>query len=171
MSGQWDQQGGLTIPTLKIGTTDVTNSLTAIAKSPITVYAAGTAYSLTATVAAVTFGTTSPAIVINAAGTYTLSCRVNLKYNGATFAAARTATMKLTRTNESSADITGASTAVVTAIVTTVTQTFMIIELPSVIYTTTNTDDAIALFGSLDVVPTAGSLDVVEASIIARRIS
>jgi hypothetical protein len=40
-----------------------------------------------------------------------------------------------------------------------------------VLYTTTNTDDAIALFGSLDVVPSAGSLDAVEASIVAVRLA
>lgn len=45
-----------------------------------------------------------------------------------------------------------------------------IYELPDVIYTTSNKDDIIQVWGSTDVVPTAGSLDAVEASIIATKL-
>lgn len=134
---------------------------------PRTVYAAGTVYALTATQAAVTFGTTSPSLVLDKPGRWKLKGRVVLKYNAATFAAVRTATMKLRRTNNTATDVANSSTAVQTDIVTTKTMTLMVVTLPEVVYGTPNYDDAIALFGALDVIPTAGSLDVVEASIVA----
>lgn len=134
-------------------------------------YAAGTAYALTSTPAALDFGTTDPSIAITTAGTYRIKARVNLKYNGATFAAVRTITLKLRRTNNTAADLTNSSAVVTTAIITTLTQTLMSLELPEVVYTTANTDDAITIFGSIDVVPSVGSLDVVEASIHAVRVA
>lgn len=136
----------------------------------VAVNAAGTAYSLTATPAALTFGTTSPTIVIDKAGTYLIVARVNLKYNGATFAASRTATLKLRRTNNTAADLTGGTTALATDIVTTKTFTFSAGMLPPIIYTTSQTTDSISIFGSLDVVPTAGSLDATEANIVVVRL-
>lgn len=134
------------------------------------VTAAGTAYVLTNTAAALDFGTTDPSLVINKAGTYLLLARFNLKYNGATFAAARTVTMKLRRTNNTPADLTGGTTVLTTDIITTKTFTFVAGGLPAVIYTTTNVDDAITIFGDVNTVPTAGSLDAVEANIVAVRL-
>jgi hypothetical protein len=130
-------------------------------------YAAGTVYSFTNAQAAITFGTTQPAITIAKAGTYRLRARVNVKYNGATFAAPRTLTLKIRRTNNTPGDVTNAITAVVTAIVTTTTGTFLVVDLPDVLYSTSNTDDALTIYGGLDTAPTDGSLDAVEASIIA----
>lgn len=137
---------------------------------PLTVYAAGTAYALTNTAAALDFGTTDPSKVINKAGTYLLFPRVNLKYNAATFAASRTVTLKLRRTNNTAADLSNGSMTALTDIITTKTYTFGAFNLPPVIYTTTNLDDAITIFGDVSVVPTAGSLDAVEASIVAVRL-
>lgn len=139
-------------------------------KTPLTVYAAGTAYSLTATSAALVFGTTSPAKVIDAPGVYLLLARVRVDYNGATFAAVRTGTLKLRRTNNTAADLTNGSTSFKTDIITTLTYTLADIFLPPVIYTTTASDDAITIFGDISVVPTAGSLDCVEAEIVAVRL-
>lgn len=133
-------------------------------------YAAGTAYSLTAVSAALDFGTTDPSVVINKAGTYLLFGRVNLKYTAATFAASRTATLKLRRTNNTAADLTNGSMTALTDIITTLTYTMGVFNLPPVVYTTTNTDDAITIFGDVSVVPTAGSLDAVEASVVAVRL-
>lgn len=132
--------------------------------------AAGTAYSLTATSAALDFGTTDPSITINRAGTYLILSRVNLKYNAATFAASRTATLKLRRTNNTATDLTNGSTSVATAIITTITALFGVIILPPVLYNTTRTDDVVTIFGDVDVVPSAGSLDATEASIVAIRL-
>lgn len=136
----------------------------------VTVYAAGTAYSLTNTAAALDFGTTDPSVVINKAGTYMLTARVNLEYAGATFAANRTVTIKLRRTNNTAADLTNATTALGTNIVTTVNGVLAIVNIPVVIYTTTNTDDAIAVYGDVSVVPTAGALNATEANIVAVRL-
>lgn len=133
------------------------------------VYAAGTAYALTATPAALDFGTTDPGIVLTVPGRYRIRGRVNLKYNGATFAAGRTVTLKFRRTNNTAADLTNGSTGVVTGIVTTVTESFMIVELPEISYSTTASDDAITIFGDVSVVPSAGSLDCVEANLFAER--
>jgi hypothetical protein len=133
------------------------------------VHAAGTAYSLTATPAKLDFGTTDPSFTLVNAGTYLLQARVRLDYNAATFAAVRTATLKLRRTNNTAADLTNGSVAAATQIVTTLSGTFIVRSWP-VIYSTANNDDTIEIFGSLDVVPSAGSLDAVEASIIVTKL-
>ncbi len=136
----------------------------------LSVFAAGTAYSLTNTQAALTFGTTSPSLTLNAAGTYLIFARVRLDYNGATFAANRTATLKLRRTNNTPADLTSGSIAALTQIITTLSFTMGDYSWMPAFYTTANTNDAISIFGALDVVPTAGSLDAVEAQIMAIRL-
>ena len=133
-------------------------------------YAAGTAYQLTNTAAAIDLGTTDPAIVLNKAGTYLLLGRVNLAYNAATFAASRTVTLKLRRTNNTAADLTNGSMTALTDIITTLTYTMGVFNLQPVIYTTALLTDAITLFADVSVVPTAGSLDAVEASIVAIRL-
>ena len=150
----------------------VTNLLASapVGAAKFSVYAAGTAYSLTNTAAALNFGTTDPVITIDTAGTYLIMGNVRLDLNGATFAAVRTATVKFRRTNNTAADLTGGTTASKTPIVTTLSHTMATIPLPPVIYTTANTDDAITIFGDVSVVPSAGSLDAVEASIVAVRI-
>jgi len=137
---------------------------------PLSVYAAGTAYALTAVSAAIDFGTTDPSLTISKAGTYLLLGRVSLKYNAATFAASRTVTLKLRRTNNTAADVSNSTITLATDIITTITAEFVVASLPPIVYTTTNLDDAIALYGDVSVVPTAGSLDVIEASIVAVRL-
>lgn len=133
------------------------------------VHAAGTAYSLTATAAKLTFGTTSPGITFAGTGTYRIAATVRLDYNGATFAAVRTATIKLRRTNNTAADLTNGTRAAKTQIVTTLSGTFAIIQVDC-LYTTSGAGDIVELWGSLDVIPTAGSLDAVEADIIITRL-
>lgn len=134
-------------------------------------YSAGTAYALTATPAALTFGTTQPSITITVAGTYRIRGRVVLQYNGATFAASRTVTLKLRRTNNTAADLTNGSTATITSVVTTLTGPFLVITLPDVLYITVNINDAVTIFADVGVVPTVGSLDATEASIHAQRVA
>lgn len=137
-------------------------------KTPLTVYAAGTSYQLTNTPAAVTLGTTSPALTIDAAGIYLILANARVDYNGATFAAVRTGTLKLRRTNNTAADL--ISRSFLTDIITTLSYTLGVIPIPPLIYTTTNSNDAIALYGDISVVPTAGSLDVSQAEIVAVRL-
>ena len=137
--------------------------------APQSVFAVGTVYALTNTAAKLDFGTTDPTLVIPAPGVWLLLARVLLNYNGATFAAVRTATLKLRRTNNTAADVTNGSVALKTQIITTLT-----FSMPTaawqVLYTTANSDDLLELWGSLDVVPTAGSLDAAEASIVACKV-
>lgn len=138
--------------------------------TPLTVYAAGTAYQLTNTSALLNFGTTDPTLVLTSPGVYLLLARVRVDYTGATFAAVRTGTLKLRRTNNTAADIANSTVQYLTDIITTLTYTLEVIDLPPIVYTTTNSDDSISIFGDISVVPTAGSLDTVEASIVAVKI-
>lgn len=134
------------------------------------VYGAGTSYQLTATAAKVDLGTTDPSLTITAAGTYLILAQFRIDYTGATFAASRTVTLKLRRTNNTAADLTNASLSLGTAVVTTFTGTFDTGMIWVPIYVTANATDVIEMWGSVSVVPTAGSLDVVNASIIALKI-
>ncbi len=140
-----------------------------ITSNNLSVYAAGTAYSLTATPAALDFGTTDPTITLTQPGTYLILANCLLKYNGATFAASRTITLKLRRTNNTAADVTNGSAVIDTGVVTTLTSD---LQYPAwwAIYTTPNANDIVTIFGDVSVVPTAGSLDTVAASIVAFRL-
>ena len=137
----------------------------------LSVYAAGTAYSLTNTPALLNFGTTDPSLTITKAGTWLLLGRVNIKYNGATFIASRTVTIKIRRTNNTAADIANTTSAFATGIVTTFTENFAVADMQPVFYTTTNTNDVLEIWGSIDTVPSAGSIDTTEASLIAIRLT
>lgn len=123
----------------------------------LSAYGAGTAYSLTNSAAAIDFGTTDPAIVLDKAGTYQLCGQVNLAYNGATVVA-ETATIKVRRTNNTAADL---SPVVVLdlPVTTTLTHTYGIFPIPCVFYTTAATDDAITLFANVSAALGAGSID------------
>lgn len=131
------------------------------------VYASGTAYSLTNSAAALTFGTTSPAVTIPQPGTYLLLGRARLEYNGATFAASRLATIKLV---DGSGDITNATSLFNTDIITTLSYTAGVLELNPVLYTTTDAISTVTMKGLVSVVPSAGTLDVAAASIMAIRL-
>lgn len=139
--------------------------------NPLTVYAAGTVYTLTATSALVDFGTTDPALTISAAGTYALRARVKVALNGATFAANRTLTLKLRRTNNTAADVSNSTTTWIVPIVTTITNTLAVIDLPEVLYTTALANDSLTIFADISVLPTAGTISIDEASIVAVRLS
>lgn len=58
-----------------------------------------------------------------------------------------------------------------TGIVTTYTAVMQVVYWEAdAEYTTTNTDDAITIFGDVATAPSAGSLDVSQAKITARRV-
>lgn len=149
----------------------VSPSGTQPALSTLSVYAAGSAYSLTATPALLNFGTTDPELTITSPGTWLIFARVRYDYTAATFAAVRTVTSKLRRTNNTAADLTNGSSSWKTDIITTLTYTAAIHVLPPVVYTTANSDDVISIFGDVSVVPSAGTLDAIEAEIVALKIS
>lgn len=143
------------------------NNLRGYTKSTV---AAGTAYALTNTAAALDFGTTDPAVTLDQPGTYLIVFWTSLEYNGASFAADRTVTMKLRRTNNTAADLTAGSTTAKTGVVVTLSQTFGGLSYGTT-YTTTASDDVITIFGDVSTVPTAGSLDVVAAKIMAVKVA
>jgi hypothetical protein len=155
-----------------------TNSATAtlaraalgVGGASLSVYASGTSYQLTATPAQVVFGTTSPSLTITSAGVWLLLARARVDYTGSTFAAVRTGTLKLRRTNHTAADLANSPASFLTDIITTLTYTLGVIDLAPIIYTTTNNDDIIQVWGSISVVPTAGSIDVSESSIVAVKL-
>lgn len=132
-------------------------------------YGTGSAYTVTNAAAAIVMGTTSPTITVNQPGTYLIIARARYELVGATFAASRLVTLKLNRTNNSAADLTGGTSLYNTPIVTTLTNTMTELTV-NAIYTTTNTDDVIVLSTLVGTVPSAGSLTVNEASIIAIRL-
>lgn len=134
-----------------------------------TTYSAGAAYSLTVTPALLDFGTTDPTVVILYPGTWSIRSGAIVNYNGATFNNITDVTLKLHRINNTPGDIANASATVKTEITTTRTGTFQAVSLPEVIYTTSNFYDVIQLFGSVARLPSAGSLDVVQAWIVAER--
>lgn len=136
--------------------------------SKFSAYASGTAYSLTATAALLNFGTNDPQITITEPGIYLLFARVRLDYNGATFSSNRTVTLTIRRTNNTAGDV--ASTAFKVRVITTQSDTAGIIAFPVMIYETLNKDDALELRGLVSVLPSAGSIDAVEAELVAVRV-
>jgi len=139
--------------------------------APLTVYAAGTGYDLTATPAALDFATTDPVLTIATQGTWRLSARVTLKYEACTLAASQVCTFLLRRTNNTPADLAASVTAPTIRSITAGDYTILVVELPETIYTTDNLNDVLTIFGSIAVVPAAGSLRISEAHIVATRVS
>lgn len=135
-----------------------------------TAYAAGTVYTITATNALLDFGTTDPSITLVTAGTYLITARVTADYEGATFAAVDSISFNLRRTNNTAADVANSTTLIKVPILTTATYTATTMNLPSIIYTTANTNDVIQLWGKVLALPSAGDVKVREASIIAIKL-
>ena len=133
-------------------------------------YGTGTAYTLTATPAAIDFGTTDPSVTITNSGTYFIQAGAAVNWVGATFAANRTVTVKLRRTNNTAADLTSGASAATTPIITTLTETWGQVDPPGVFYTTANNNDVITLFADVSVLPTAGSATISRAWITAQQV-
>lgn len=134
------------------------------------VIAAGTVYTITATQAAVDFGTTDPGVTLGAIGTYLILARARVDNVGATYSANRTVTLKVRRTNNTPADVAGTSMVIQTGIITTTDDTAGNV-FSFALYTTTNTNDALALFAGIDVVASAGTSVVSDAAILVIRIA
>lgn len=143
---------------------------TVVAVSPIPAYASGTAYTITAADAPIVFGTTQPSVTLTTVGRWRISARLKIGYVGATFAASRTVTLKMRRTNNTPSDIANSPTTFNTNIITTATYTGDILTLPDISYLTALATDIITLHGLIDVVPSAGSIQIQEASIFAEFI-
>lgn len=131
--------------------------------------AAGAAYTLTNSQAALNFGTTDPELTIPQPGRYLITARIRSKMVGATFAATKAMTMNIRRTNNTAANLSGGSTANDTGVVTTVTQTF-VDSTWECVYITPRSDDVITVFGDIETVPSAGSLTINACKITAERL-
>jgi hypothetical protein len=135
----------------------------------ISKYGSGTAHTITgASFAAVTFGTSgAQEITLTTAGTWMLYARARVDYVAATFAAVRTVSLKLRRTNNTAGDVTAAASAFKTQIITTLTFTALELLIPVVQYVTALTTDVLQMQVAIDTDPTAGSIQIVEADLVA----
>lgn len=131
------------------------------------VYASGTAYSLTNSSAALDFGTTDPSLTLTQVGTWLILSRVVLKFTGATFAATKDVTLAL---KDSTSSTTIKSTVIPTGVTSTITGPLGNVVIPACLYTVTNDKAVLNLYGSVATTPSAGSLDASEAEIIAIRL-
>lgn len=140
--------------------------------NPLSIYAAGTAYTFDDTVQLIDFGTTDPNLTINQAGTYLLMGRVVIEFAIVTPIADYTQlTLKLRKTNNTPADVNNSQTNLEISNISFTGNAEMAVTLPPVFYTTTNTDDIIQLWGGLDTLDyIEGSLNATEASIVAIRL-
>ena len=137
----------------------------AAAPTATSAFGNGAVYSITATAALLALGTTVPQVTIPTTGNYLLAAWVRYDYNAATFAANRSVTTKI-RNTTGAADVTGSTRVFLTEIITTKTFTAKGYVVALIAYAGT-VGDVLEVWGSINVLPTAGSLDVVEASLVA----
>ena len=136
----------------------------------VTAYGVGTVYTFTNTATAVTFGTTNPSIVLDAAGTYLVSAQVHLAYAGATVVA-ETATLKVRRTNNTAADL-SVVPVIDLPVSTTLTNSYGTVSIPPFVYTTTAVDDAVTIFANVSAALGAGTITAtaIGTSLVAVRL-
>lgn len=134
----------------------------------LSIYASGTASAVETNPTQLSFGTTSPVLTLNQAGTYLLFASATFLENGS--ASNYVLNVKLRRTNNTAADVANA----VRVLSSDAPEEYgpvlgsFNISLPVVVYTTANNDDLIAMFASNG---TDISMACSEASILAVRIA
>jgi uncharacterized membrane protein len=133
-----------------------------------TAYSSGTIYTMTASYATVTFGTTSPSITFNNAGTYLILEGANFTARGATYAATNTASIKLRRTSGTPADLTSSTISETIPIITTTSEALGKLSMP-VIYTAA-VNDVVVIQATLSATPSAGNVICDSAEIVAIRL-
>lgn len=139
-----------------------------VGQTQVSEFSSGTAYQLTNGAAVVTFGTSGAVEVApNAAGLWHLYYFVRFDYNGATFAANQTVQAKLRRSNNTAADVTNSTREWKTEIITTLSHTAALLSVGPIPYSTVNVNDNIQLLSFVGTLPGAGTLDAVEAYLIA----
>lgn len=142
--------------------------------------AAGTnGFTVAGTISAATAGTqalsATPAealsctltLAASAGKTYLLFARARIDYVGATYNATHTVTFKLRRTNNTAGDVTNGVVTFQTAVITTLSYTAGQPSIVAIPYTTQGVSDVIQPFVSVDVLPSAGSMEIIECSITA----
>jgi hypothetical protein len=134
-----------------------------------TAYSSGTVYTLTTTSAKVDFGTTDPVVTLPAPGTYLILTNLKIEYAGLT-TLLNACNFKLRRTNNTATDLSNAATTF-NVVATLLTGTGGDVDVPAVIYTTTNSNDVIELWANRqNGISVTGNINVGEASIVAIRI-
>jgi len=131
--------------------------------------ASGSVYTITTVVQAVDFGTNDPAIVIPEAGVWLVLGWIQVDSVAATIGTTQNLDLRVRRTNNTAADL--CQVIVDLPAQTALTHTVGVWQLPPAIYTTFNTNDAIALFAGLSSALAAGTLTVPRARITAVRLS
>lgn len=121
-------------------------------------------YTVTATPAQIT----GVAQILGDAGRYLIFARARFDAVAATFAASRVITTYLYNAS-TSANIADSTKAVQTPVITTQTQTLPAYDA-CVIYEAAGDNEVIQMFTSVSVIPSAGTLDVEEAEIVAIRL-
>lgn len=140
-----------------------------VASSFVEQYAKGSDYVFTATKALLNFGTADPVITIPSAGTWMLQAYANVRLQASSsFTTSRDIHIQFRRSNNTPADLVSSDgvfcrVIVNTGIITTVANGRVTLPSPSLscIYTTTNSDDIIGLFGFVSVLPNTGTLEAV----------
>ncbi len=158
-------------PTTTIGTNSTISPSgnQAALVAPTSAVGSGTAYVMTATRALLALGTTTPSITIPSAGTWLITARARLNYNGATFAAVKAVTIALHRTNNTPIELSNSGAILPIQIVTTYTEDAGTVVI-TYYYTTTNANDIIQVWGSVSTIPSAGTLDCDNAEIYALKL-
>lgn len=129
--------------------------------------AAGTAYTLTTSYAALDFGTTDPVIVLPNKGTYTIQAWVQATLVSAT-TTTQSVSFKMRRTNNTAADLGDISSAPL-PVATVGTEIGPSCVMISTKYTTTNTNDSLTIQGLLSASLGAGTCTITAAHITAIR--
>lgn len=129
--------------------------------------AAGTAYTLTTSYAAIDFGTTDPVIVLPNAGTYTIQAWVQTTLVSAT-TTTQSVSFKMRRTNNTAADLGDISSAPL-PVATIGSEIGPSCVMISTKYTTANTNDSLTIQGLLSASLGAGTCTITAAHITAIR--
>ncbi len=130
--------------------------------------ASGTAYTMTTSYAAVTFGTTSPTVTLLNAGTYTIYVDVQSQLSSATITT-QSVSFKLRRNNNTPADLTGATFGAPLPVQTAGSELGPAIHIGPIKYTTSGTTDVIEVQGILSASTGAGSVTASACTITAIR--
>jgi len=137
----------------------------------LAVYSSGNAAVITTANGLLTFGTTSPTLTIDKAGTYLIQSRVNQYRNNASHISTHIITYRLRRTNNTASDIVNSITSNTDEAHAALTETEWIVDLPTIVYTTTNTNDTLEIWGVIDLTTSTGSHEATEANIVAQKLS
>ncbi len=159
--------GALATGMVKATVAGGTATMSTVSATGFSVTASGTAATITDNAAALDFGTTDPSVSITTAGTYYLSAQARITTSSATFTAPQNVTCYLYRTNNTPAIIANSYGVSLIPIITTTSLEIGSIMMGPVVYTTTNTNDAIAIYCSLSASAGAGSVTATGAWIQA----